>query len=193
MWVSCKRLLSISAPASDSHPDMDNLSLDLQDYGPQTVRNIPSTSGQATSSTSYALTAHLNPSLILRKMDALESKNCELKAEINSREGNSRILSRLSHSSPTRSHKRTKLCASKGSNRSRIVHTSFSQDSSDEDSTADLPNKESYYHYAHASNASSTVRDQISVDFLRRSRCSQKVQKQLEKMQGRQRTATPRN
>ena len=130
--------------------------------------------------------------LILKKMDRLEQKNLELESKLQDRSVASSSAS-LTHSSPQKSHSCGKQCTKQKRVSSRYTSHNLSFDDSDEESFI-CSSKRSKQQRRQPSDASMTTSSQLSVDFLKNDDMVQrKVRKQLEKLQGQQRTSSGKN
>ena len=97
------------------------------------------------------------------------------------------------HSSPKKSHKCSKRCESRSSVRApdrADCNSAMADSSSDEDYNPSTSKRRLHRHSSHISE-SSMSQDQISLDFLRNEdHIQKKVQKQLEMLQGQQRSTS---
>ena len=186
--VRCKRFLNVSAPVTESHSSMDSDSF----IAPNQLAGQQQESGSTSASSKQSL-AGTNPGaatqveakldLILKRMDQLENKNHELEQQVAVKKKTKNH--HISHSSPKRSHTCSRICSSHRSSKSQAVRKDVSdaQDSSDDDVTTDT----SYSRISHSGH-DSQVSDQVSMDFLKTDeRVQRKVQRQLERLQGKQR------
>ena len=183
--IRCQKDLNSSAPAPDLHMSTN------EDMGsiPQPTApgsNLTTTNAQNSSKVNQgSLDNKLD--LILKKMDKLEQKNLELEGKLQDRSVASSSAS-LTHSSPKKSHNCGKQCTKHKRVSNRYISHDDSSDNSDDESFQ-CTNKRSRQSRHQLSEASVTASSQLSMDFLKNDDMVQrKVRKQLEKLQGRQRT-----
>ena len=187
--VRCQKDLNSSAPAPDLHMSASS------DMGsnPQ-----PVTTGSLTTITTQNGSKENQGSLdnkldlILKKMDRLEQKNLELESKLQDKSVAASSAS-LTHSSPKKSHNCGRQCTKHKRVSSRYISHNDSSDNS-EDESFNCSSKRSKQSRQHLSEASVTASSQLSVDFLKNDDMVQrKVRRQLEKLQGRQRTSSGKN
>ena len=177
--IRCKRLLNISAPVVSDLQGDDQVNTSQQSVHEETAT---STSSEGRESKSSQVESKLD--LILKKMSELENKNHLLEKRLDERPHPSGSRLRLSHSSPKRSHACSRQCEHKPASKSR--HSSKKvkmQESSDEECSMATPQASST-HLSNLSDSDLSV-TQPSLQFLKEDdRTQQKVQKQLQKLQG---------
>ena len=125
--------------------------------------------------------------LILKRMVALENKNLQLEQQMGA--GKPLDRSQISHSSPKKSHICSRSCAASHTAKSRVSSkTSMgNNDVSDDDVTLDSS-------YSHLSQSGKVSSEQVSIDFLKNDdEIQRKVQRQLERLQGKQRHTSTGN
>ena len=192
--VRCKRQLNISAPAS--HPASAHSDGDLDVTPPQgAMGSNPQRDDTACSGNSGNVnTSHMNSKLdlILEKMEKIENKNIELETKLTTMTSG-RPAFNPTHSSPKKSHRCSKTCESRSSSKAslkRNYSTTIEESSSDEDYDPSHASHRPHRHGSHLSESRNS-QDQLSLDFLRNDdRIQKKVQKQLERLQGQQRSTT---
>ena len=188
LGVRCKRLLNTSAPVMDSNSELDSGSF----IAPNQLaahQAAPGSSPSGISSTSadggaQAASGNVEAKLdlILKRMEALENKNSQLEQQVGARRPLEK--SQMSHSSPKKSHICSRVCAASHTSRSR-VNSKKSLHNNDE-SYDDITLDSSYSHMSQTGKGSLNS-DQLSIDFLKNDEeVQRKVQRQLEKLQGKQ-------
>ena len=192
--VRCKRLLNISAPVLDSNSELDSDSyiapnqMAAQQVGPGS--SSASSQSAATGSSEHTAKGNMEAKLdlILQRMDALEDRNLQLEQQVVAKK--SRKSSQISHSSPKKSHICSRSCSSAHASKSRTSKKSANNlDASDDGVTI----HSSYSRISQTSNDSQESQ-QVSLDFLKSDdEVQRKVQRQLEKLQGKQRQPTSGN
>ena len=186
--VRCKRLLNVSAPVTESHSSMDSdsfiapnqLAVQQQEAG-STSSSSKQSGTDTTPGAATKVEAKLD--LILKRMDKLESKKQELEQQVAIKKKTRKH--HISHSSPKNSHTCSKACSSHRSSRSQTVKKDVSdtEESSDDNVTTETSYSR-ISHLGHDNQAS----DQVSMDFLKTDeRVQKKIQRQLERLQGKQR------
>ena len=188
--VRCQKDLNSSAPAPDLHGSTSSdMGSNLQLPAPGSSSN--SNNAQNSSKGNQAsLDNKLD--LILKKMDRLEQKNLELESKLQDRSVASSSAS-LTHSSPKKSHNCGRQCTKHKHASSKFTSHDLSSDDSENESFM-CSSKRSKQARHQINDSSVTASSQLSVDFLKNDDVvQQKVRKQLEKLQGHQRTSTGKN
>ena len=116
--VRCRRNLNISAPVAEADHSRVQVQFNAQPSTsqPETLPATEMLEGNSSSRASDSSQSGQGPmdsklDLILRKMEQIEKKNKELEMKLHSN-AKGRSVSRLSHSSPKRSHKCSTSCSS---------------------------------------------------------------------------------
>ena len=188
----CKRLLNVSAPVgSETHQEDQadtSQQADQQATGSQQSLG-ESAASAATGSKTSQVESKLD--LILKKMGELEDKNNQLERRLDKHPQTSGTTSRLSHSSPKRSHICSGQCEPKLTTKPRRAAKQVKlQESSDEEYSSVQTPQASSTQVSQLSDSEFSV-TQPSLQFLREDdRTQRKVQKQLQKLQGQTRGAS---
>ena len=198
--VRCRRNLNISAPVAEADHSRVQVQFNAQPSTsqPETLPATEMLEGNSSSRASDSSQSGQGPmdsklDLILRKMEQIEKKNKELEMKLHSN-AKGRSVSRLSHSSPKRSHKCSTSCSSH-THKKRRSHGASNMESFDTsaDPLEDSSTIHSHSHISQAGNSTSAS-EQVSVDYLKSDeRIQRQVQRQLERLQGKPRLAQEGN
>ena len=195
--VRCRRNLNVSAPVPDS--DQSSVHIDFQSQpGTSQSGNNSSVRGQSASLSGGAEAGATQADkdimdskldLILGKMEKLEEKNSELEKKFH-KQSTVKSTYRVSHSSPKRSHKCTTSCSSRKHKRSKLHKASNAASLNSSDEFLEDSSIQALTNDSQTADESAASRDQVSLEYLR---SNDRVQRQLEKLQGRSRGASEGN
>ena len=200
--VRCRRNLNSSAPVVESVHDSVHMDLQSQPGSSQGHRSTSvapthstSPSGRADASTTHPDKDPMDSKLdlILRKMEKLEEKNSELERKFHGRSP-SKSTSRVTHSSPKRTHKCSTSCSSTKHKKSKSHRASNVASFNSSDEFLEESSIQGLAEDSQTADESAAPRDRVSMEYLKANdRVQRQVQRQLEKLQGRSRGASEGN